>query len=232
MENLKIIFNPTNKNIEDIEEWGIEKSYLYECFKNKTLIIAEYEDDTIGYYCLREENFFTIIIETAEIKIKYRKKGIGTTIFMKILEEYKKKKYYSFILSCSPSDTQFYWEKFGFKFFPKNEDFCKSNKMMYLIIKDVCSEVFELNHNNIIIIKDDYSTYIWKFNLIKDTNELMFPIVFYGSNECNIELKINGETLYNGRYKYFENHRMDHNYIFIKNIPQKWISKINRINDI
>jgi len=225
MKGLKIVFNPTNKNIEDIESWGFEKAALYYSFRNKSLIIAEYNNETIGFYCLRiEKNDLAIKIETAEIKEEYRKRGIGKITFLEILKKYKTRKHYSFTLYCSPEESQFYWQKLGFEYFPENQD---SDKVeMFKHIKDINEEIEVLENypNTIEIFGDNSKNYKWKFTLNDNTNKLNQPIIFFGNYNWRMVLKINGKVLYDGEYRYFDGSNKIDSCIFIESIPKKYLN--------
>ncbi|SHL48254.1 GNAT family N-acetyltransferase [Chryseobacterium polytrichastri] len=222
MENLKIIFNPTNKNIEDIKKWGLEKTHLHSSFRNKKLVVAEYNNDTIGFYCLSAiRNDIIIEIETAEVKNEYRNKGIGKKMFQEIFKKYKNKKYYCFTLHCSPKESKFYWLKLGFKYFPEN---INSDKVeMFKAIKDINETITESElYPNTIEIIDDYETsYKWKFEVKENTNELISPIVFFGNYKWRMILTKESEILYNEPYNDFDNKNDVDSCIFIASIPEK-----------
>lgn len=182
MEKLKIIFTPTNKNVEDIAEWGLEKSCLYSSFSSKNLIVAEYDNETIGFYCLKTvKNDLAIKIETAEIKQKYRNKGIGKIMFLEILKRYQRKRQYFFTLYCSPKESQFYWKKLGFEHFPENRNSKKIE--MFKHIKNTNEEIKVLENypHTIEIFGDNSKSYKWKFELNNNTNKLKHPIIFFGN---------------------------------------------------
>lgn len=224
MENLKIIFNPTNKNVDDIEKWGLEKSYLHSSFRDKSLVVAEYDNEMIGFYCLRAvKNDIAIKIETAEVKNEYRNKGIGKKMFEEIFIKYKNKKYYSFTLYCSPKESQFYWMKLGFKYFPEN---IKSDKVeMFRAIKDINETITESElYPNTIEIIDDYGTsYKWKFDLKENTNELISPIVLFGNYKWRMILTKENKILYSEQYRYFDRKNDVDSCIFIASIPEKYM---------
>lgn len=225
MKNLKIIFEPAEKNISEIEVWGLEKSYLYKSFREKTLIVAEIDNITVGFYCLNIiKNELAIKIETAEIKDEYRNKGIGKFIFDEILKKYRRRKYYCFTLYCSPKESQFYWKKLGFDYFPANKN---SNKIeMFRAIKNINKQVENFDsYSNTIEILDDYSTsYKWKFDFEDNTNKLKLPIIFFGNYKWKMILRINGKVIYSDEYRRFDKNSKIDSCVFIKSIPEKFLN--------
>lgn len=225
MKNLKIIFDPIEKNITEIEKWGGEKSYLYKSFKEKTLIVAEVDNKTIGFYCLSKlKNGITITIETAEIKHEYRNKHIASLMFERILKKYKNKKSLCFTLHCSPKESRFFWEKLGFEYFPENTN--SHQIKMYKEIKNLNTQVECLgDYPNTIEVLDDFSkSYKWKFDLEEESSLLKLPIVFFGYYKWKIILRMNGKVLFSDEFRRFDKSNEINNCIFIKSIPERFFN--------
>ena len=225
MKDLKVIFKPTSKNIKEIEEWGFEKSCLYSSYNNNLLVVAEYSGFTVGYYCLRK-NDKTIEIDVAEIKEDFRGKGLGKMMFDKIEKEFLNSKIFGFKLHCSPKESQFYWKKLGFEYFPKSKD--EDKLRMFKLIKPNVS--FSLNEDvnkfigNYILIKDDFKLkYFFKIEFKKDSNELLFPVIFFGNHNWNMIVNINEKEVFNNRFKDFNRKQEIYDCIFINEIPIKYL---------
>ena len=95
---VEIIFNPTQKNIDEINKWSNEKSALYSSFKSKTLIIAKYMGVAVGF-CSFEIAGITLHIHSSEVKKDFKLNGIGRRMNEELERKFKDK-YFTVVASC------------------------------------------------------------------------------------------------------------------------------------
>ncbi|MFC0344218.1 GNAT family N-acetyltransferase [Epilithonimonas hispanica] len=218
MVNLRINFNPIQKNVDEISFWGTEKSCLYKSYKNKTLIVAECDNVTIGFFCLTKRDK-TIHIDTAEIKEEFKLKGIGRLVFEEISKN-TSNKFYGFTLNSTSENSHSFWLKLGFIDFPIEGE--GENRMVKNIRKthnqskrDTNSkdETIEIYGNN----------EVFKFNLdfINGSRNLKHPIFLFGDCRWRIVWKKGNITFFDDTYKYFNAKQNIYDCLFIKSLPIK-----------
>jgi len=121
---IETIYQPSNIQFESIKEYlnteqltgnlrsvisSFEKSELIVLFKGKELIgFSAYQFD----YPVSK-------INVVEIVKKYRRKGLGEKLANTTLEEIQKKNGEVVELFCSPTDSESFWKKVGFKNLPE-----------------------------------------------------------------------------------------------------------------
>lgn len=216
MGNFKIIFNPSEENIKDIQTWSTEKTYLYRSYRNNSLVVAEYNNYTVGFYCLSEQGGIVVKIETAETHNDFRRKGIGRFIFNEVQKKYKN--HYAFILNFSSIESKTYCEKIGFVHSPTDVDI---QKEMFKMIKSTNKINYENSCNTIEIIDDFGKNFKWNFELIAD--QLINPIFFFGFCKWKMVVKLKDTIIFNDEYRYFDDYNDITSCIFIKSIPCKYL---------
>lgn len=218
MDNVKIVFNPSERNINEIETWSTEKTYLHQCYRSNNLVVAEYNNYTVGFYCLTELDEIIVKIETAETHSDFRRKGIARFIFNEIQKKYKN--HYAFILDFSSSESKTYWENIGFS---HSQNYVDSQNQMFKLIRPANEISIKDSSNTIEIIDDFGKSFKWNFQLKENINELISPIVFFGFIEWKMILTLNNKIVFNEEYKYFDDDNDITSYIFIKSIPYRYI---------
>lgn len=210
-------------SIDDINEiqswseyWDSSCSTILQAFKNKELIVAKYDNKIVSYYAYRKKSI-TIFISLVETKTNFRKKGIAKKILEKLLENYKNTNFKAFYLYCSPKESQFYWKKVGFEYFPENK--LESKIYMHKIFGEVMplindNEKRPKNYiefwNKDLPRKDENPKWFSELIFKENTNELIKPILFFGKDKWyinivkdNLSNKLRFKD-YDRKYKYHE----------------------------
>ena len=94
---------------EELEEW-IRK-------KKDILLIAMEKEEIVGFACCKVMSSHWGVVDNLYVKEEWRKKGVGSLIFNKIIFLLKKKKikYVNVLVDVMDSKTRGYLEKRGFK---------------------------------------------------------------------------------------------------------------------
>ena len=141
--NFKVIFTPSEKNIEQLKKWliigrfhGYFANALNEGLENGLLIIITFEEKAIGYLLYYNEPPSSIYIRGMEIDPDFQSRGAGSLLIKssiaKFLQDGK-----SEISLKSVYDSEPFWNKMGFneRFTPKDIDYHQDNAIhlkMYL----------------------------------------------------------------------------------------------------
>lgn len=207
MRNIETSFNPKQNHLSDIKNWMEEEKNIpvsensnwpsvISAFQENTLIVATHKNETIGFYALRYSQS-TLIIEVAEVKLNYRRKGAGKLLLEKIIERYENKEVFALQLHCSPKSSHLIWKELGFKYFPNSPTDTNSGKIeMYKIIKphlsfqnnnlNPTSEVIEVWDDEPDFTNDDNPTWVWRIEYLENSNVLKRPIIHFGCYEWRI----------------------------------------------
>lgn len=241
MENIKILFNPKQKHLDEIAEWIIDKIEIpikssgnWDCitdaYKNKNLVIATYKNKTVGFYAF-SNNDSAISINVAEVNSNFRRRGIARLLLEEIIQKYEKD-IYALHLFCAPESSQKIWKKLGFKYFPNNSENNRSTKIeMYRIIKPFLKpkrnnsktekEIIEIWNDEPYKTKNDEPNWIWNLKFIKKTRILEKPIVHFGHYKWRIRWRKGNEIFKDCGYKYFDNQNDIYKFMLIKELPKK-----------
>lgn len=216
---VEIIFNPTQKNIDEINKWSNEKSALYSSFKSKTLIIAKYMGVAVGF-CSFEIAGITLHIHSSEVKKDFKLNGIGRRMNEELERKFKDK-YFAITLYCSPKNSRFFWKKLGFEYFPENNNL--NEIYMFKPLKDISENLadgkVDKSDEIIIIFGDNNVEYKWKLEFKENSRMLNCPIVFFGFCEWKMLWKKGEEIFYNDSYKYFNRKQKIDECMFINELP-------------
>ena len=147
----------------------------------------------MGFYALRYDQS-TLIIDVAEVKPNYRRKGVGKLLLEKTTERYQYEEVYALQLHCSPKSSHLIWKELGFEYFPDSPTDTSAGKIeMYKIIKahlscqnenlKLTSEVIEIWDNEPDYTNDKEPTWVWKLEYLKNSTILKKPIVLFGNPE-------------------------------------------------
>jgi GNAT superfamily N-acetyltransferase len=246
MEKIKISFNPKQRHIDEIAEWMVEEkkmlitnngnwSSITYAFQNKNLVIATYKSETVGFYTLSNPDL-TISIDVAEIKPKYRRKGIGKLMLEEIIKKFKNKETYGLYLFCAPESSHKIWKKLGFKYFPDNskndrfeKNYGRKKIEMYKIIKpylkpqklnnEIENEVIEIWNDETCKIENENPTWVWNLKYIKNTKILKKPIVHFGHYKWRIRWRKGNEIYKDCEYQYFDKKNEEFSSMIIKETP-------------
>jgi GNAT superfamily N-acetyltransferase len=217
MKEIKISFKPKQKNLDDISIWLLSKTNwicAIRAYENKSLVIALYKGETVGFYALSKLDL-TISIDVAEVNPIYRRKGIGKLILEEIIKRLKNKESYALQLFCEPESSQKIWKKLGFKYFPENLNCDRFDKpTMYKIIKPYLkfnnvntklgSEIIEIWNDEPIKTRNENPIWVWNLKYTKNTQILKKPIIHFGDNEWRIRWKKGNEIIKDCKYKHFD----------------------------
>ncbi|WP_027375704.1 GNAT family N-acetyltransferase [Kaistella palustris] len=210
MEDLEIDFKPTFDDLNQIKSWGSNLdsnfSTILQSLNSSDLIVAKYKNEIVSYFaCSKKE--VTIFISLAETKKEFQKKGIAGTILKTLITHFKSSHFKAFYLYCSPQESQYFWTKVGFKYFPKDSDHRKI--FMYKIFgevksPEVCNDVQFKDYIEIWDKewpdKNETPKWICELEFKKGSNELLKPILFFGN--CKWQIKVvKNNTLKILRYK-------------------------------
>lgn len=225
MRNIETTFNPTQNHLDDIEKWMVEEKKIpisengnwtsvIDAFQRNTLIVATLKNETIGFYALRYTQS-TLIINVAEVKPNYRRKGVGRLLLKEIIEKYKNEEVFVLKLHCSPKSTHLIWRDLGFEYFPDSPADTSAGKIeMYKIIKPLLSclngnlnptsEVVEIWDNEPGYTNDNNPTWVWKLEYLENSNILKKPIVHFGHYKWRVRWRKGDDIFRDCRYEYFD----------------------------
>ena len=127
---MKVSFNPTKKQLIEIEGWLLrERSQTGEGFycnrriiknsfsKNEMATISK-TSKTVGFAIWNNIADFSVTIDIAEIKPRYRKKGLGEELISRLIDYLISLNIYVAYLECMPESSEFFWRHLGFIDFP------------------------------------------------------------------------------------------------------------------
>jgi len=193
MENIKISFEPTEKNLNEVRSWidypESNMSTIYDCYKNNTLVVATIDDIAIAYYALYM-NDVSVFISLAEVRTNLRGNGIGKSVLNEIENNLQYTKYKALYLYCSPKESQFYWKKQGFNYYPENSKKTRSDKVeMFKLINPVLQvdtdinieveEYLEVWNDRSCYVENQQSSWKWKIEYSNiESRILKTPFVF------------------------------------------------------
>lgn len=225
MRNIETTFNPTQNNLDDIKNWMEEEKNLpisengnwpsvISAFENNRLIIATDEKKTVGFYALRYSQS-TFIIEVAEVKPNYRRKGVGRLLLEKIIERHQNEEIFALQLHCSPKSSHLIWKELGFEYFPDSPTDTSAGKIkMYKIIKPhlTClngnlkptSEVIEIWDNEPEYTNNKNPNWVWKLEYLENSNILKKPIVHFGNYKWRVRWRKGSEVYKDCSYERFD----------------------------
>ena len=109
--------------------WSID-SFRYELSNRMTiLLVASLKDNIVGYICLRTIVDVTHLLNIA-VHPKFRKRGIGTRLLERALEELKASEYGSRFLTLEVRESNVpainLYKKFGFETIGRRKDYYHS----------------------------------------------------------------------------------------------------------
>ncbi|QBO58403.1 GNAT family N-acetyltransferase [Chryseobacterium salivictor] len=198
-----INFSPTEQQMAEIYSWTTfpinNWSSIDSSFRNKTLAIAIYENKVIGFIAYKLEGA-SIYIEIVNTHPNFEKRGIARFLVGKIAELYSHSEYKAFYLFCAPNETQCFWKKLGFDYFPENQLKNRNERIwMFYIFGEVCTikKYAEIK-------KGEHFVEIWNSELNTDscdpnwytdiefhdnTKKLKKPLLFFGDDKWQIRIK-------------------------------------------
>lgn len=233
-ENIKITSEPTEKNLYEIRSWidypESNISTIYDCYKNNTLIVATINDIAIAYYALYM-NDVSVFISLAEVRTNLRGNGIGKLVLKEIENDLQHTKYKALYLYCSPKESQFYWKKQGFDYYPENSKKNRSDKVkMFKLINPVLQINPEISREmeEYLEVWNDRSNYVenkepnWKWKIEYSNIEsriLKTPFVFFGDRHWKIRWSKGCTVLKECDYKYFDRSNEVIECMYIEKMP-------------
>ena len=198
MTDITIEFSSSINDIDEIqswcENWDSSYSTILQSFNNKELIVAKFDNKVVSFYAYRKETI-AVFISLVQTKQDFRKKGIANKILQKLLTHFQNTNFKAFYLYCSPEESQNYWRKVGFEYFPEN----KEETLIYMYktfgdvmqIKNNC-EKRPINYiefwNKEEIKKDENPKWFCELIFEENTNNLIKPILFFGKKNWYINI--------------------------------------------
>jgi hypothetical protein len=223
MKEVKISFTPSEQNLYEIRNWvdypDSSMGTINDCYNKSTLVIATLNDEAIAYYALKKVGV-TIFIILAEIMLD------------KIERKLQNTKYKAFNLYCSPKDSQFYWKKMGFEYYPENPRKNRNEKInMFKIFAPVLKNTDLIERNNedeYLEVWNDKSScientppcWVWKLEFIrKDSRALKLPFLFFGDRNWKIRWTKGSKEIKKCDYRDFDRKNEIYEYMFIDKMP-------------
>ncbi len=227
-KNYEVTFSPKDKQLIEIEKWLLAEKRktdtgfycnwksIKSSYNKNELATISFKNKAIGFATWQLTTDKTAKIEITEIKPSFRKKGIGRELITQLINFLKNKDVFVIELQCSPKNSEYFWKRLGFEEFPEplenynfNQDY---NKPLYYILKEYLQtssvksegETIELWNNEPHKAKDTIPSYIWNIKFIDGTRILSKPIIKPAHNEWRLRWRINGNTIKDGRIKYFK----------------------------
>ena len=241
MKETAFSFAPPKDQLDEIERWLIEEDNLtgegFYCnweiiassFDKKNIATISEDNNPIGFITWRTNSSFTSIIEIAEIKPNYRKKGLGKQLVSKLIEKLVSEDICVISLQCAPSSSEPIWRQLGFIDFPKNKDIWnRSNVELYKIVVPQLESQNSNNSDEFVELWDDEpyctnesnSTWKWKLIFKEGTKELERPIIHPCHYDWRIKWSINNVKIKDDKVKYFDmGEIMFGKFLIIKNMP-------------
>lgn len=243
MKDVKVSFDPTNNQIEEVKTWLIEEDKVSKegFFCNWKLIQNSYKEKTIGIIIVSENvvGFITwcgsepvTSIDIAEVKPKFRRMGYGKilaeALFIKLQQQGTK----VLELHCQPAQSEKIWKKLGFKNFPDVNDFEDFNtsegrhlyKTLVPFTDPTKSTKLKTESIELWVVEPHLTTefspqWIWNLKFEKGSRKLIKPIIFPAKRDWNIVWKINLDTIQENKIKRFQKGNIDFgNFIIIEDL--------------
>ena len=237
MKDIKVSFTSTEQDVYEIRSWidypDSNISTVYDCYKNNSLIIATLNNKVIAYYALIV-NEVSMFISLAEVKKEFRNKGVGKIILNEIERKFYNTQYKALYLYCSPQESQFYWKKIGFDYFPENLRKNRNEKTyMYKIINPILESI---DHNQICktdeheylevwndkssFVEDIAANWIWKLDFVDINSRILkFPFLFFGDDHWKVRWSKGDKIIKECDYKYFDRKNEIYECMFIDKMP-------------
>jgi len=246
MNNTRISFLPTQADLDIIEEWLIaedmqkpfsgfycnwKNSILPACRENRIVIILV-DDQPIGFQTwLNYER--TGIIQIAEIKPGFRKRGYGRILTEALLENLKAQNIVAVKLHCQPPEAEAAWKKLGFKRYPDVEGFSGYNnfeqgRTLYRILpayanptkRELSGERIELWAVDSYLSEKHPSMWKWPVKFKNGSRTLIKPIITPSLHKWNISWRTDNVTLKENQVKNFLPDKIDFDtFLIIEELP-------------
>lgn len=239
--NLAISFNPTNRELDQIEKWLIEEratsgegfycnwSIIKNFYDRNELGVLLVDDQAVGFACWRKTSEFTGQINIFEIKPDLRNKGLGTYFTKQIQEHFFEKNTYVIDLQCVPENSEIFWRKFEFQDVPSNIHYWDRQTVHLFKPLVRCAQgASHRNANDYIEMWDNepYATknkepnWIWHIR-INNENQLSLPIIQPCEKDWRIRLVRDNKVVLDDKIKRFGNVEIDHGpYAIITEVPE------------
>lgn len=238
-EMLKIIENPSTKQLEELHNWLKEEygkegegfysnwSIISKSYDNKMLLLAELNKQIVGFIVFSDSETH-IRLDILNIKKEYQGKGYGKSFYNQVESIFSRTKL-AIEGFCSPEESEEFWKKMGFIELI-NTGYSQHPLSYYKPLVNV------LNPSKLNGRKDNYQVrlwncepyqaqdiepkWVWNFNKNHDFSEV--PIISPCNPNWQIEITTNGESLKKDKVKYITEER--HKYysspfLYIKENP-------------
>lgn len=228
---LEIKFEITNLELDEIGNWlKSTKSDFYGNWniivkaqsKNEIIILKE-ETNIIGFLIWSEIDKY-ITIDIFEIRLEYRKKGIGRLFFDKALKHFSDKDFFAIELFCRPEESEKFWKKMGFIKFPKTG---YNDELTYFKpLIEIKQNETEIDQNNKLELWDlepyqvNQNKPKWTWNI---NSQEFIPIVNPCNSNWNIRWTKDGKIIKDHKVKYFSNDKNKiefGSFVFIKQLVE------------
>ncbi|KYG79082.1 acetyltransferase (GNAT) family protein [Roseivirga ehrenbergii] len=236
---IKLISNPTEEHLADIESWLVEEwnktqngfysdwSMIPNAFKENRLSVITDNDYAIGFVVYRISEF-EVDIDITEIKPTERNRGVARQLINETLNFLKLKGVLVARLFCQPTNSEPFWKKIGFNNFPQIID----NKQIHMFkpLIETLKPTEKIETNSTIRLwncpphqADRISAkWAWDLNFKEDNETLVKPIISPVSREWQVQLIINGEESKPVRVKNLQiNLNDDSEFMIVRNVTAK-----------
>ena len=241
--NAKIVFDPTERELQEVENWLKQEyedtgegfycnwSIIKESLAQKELITISLDKHTVGFLVLgcRE---LRATIDILEIRTDHRNKGLGKELVDAVFEHLRADNIYAVDVQCSPSSSEPFWRKLGFRDFPKDRNRTNAgNTELFKVLVHClkCStKIPNLNREYLDLWNSEPGhtlnaspTWTWSLKFKKGSRELEKPIVHPSNRDWRVRWRMGDTVIKDDKVKYFDETEIDFGkFIVLRNLPE------------
>ncbi|WP_372745279.1 hypothetical protein [Lutibacter sp.] len=229
-------FNPIKKHLTQIKSWLLKEysingfgfysnwDSILKAFENKNLIVLTDTNKAIGFLVYEFSNFI-VKIDIANLKSDYINKSYGRNFINQSLEKFKSDGALVCELFCAPESSEPIWKSLGFENFPSHF-YSNEIKMFKPLVPTL--QLSNLNQSKEVIALWDCEPYrtklinpkwYWNLTFKENSRELLNPIIHPIHYDWQLSYKIEQETIFLGKIKYYNFNRIEFgNFIIIREL--------------
>ena len=226
---MKVSFNPTKKQLIEIEVWLLKERFrtgegfycnrgiMKNSFSKNEMATISKTSKTVGFAIWNNIADFSVTIDIAEIKPRYRKKGLGEELISRLIDYLISLNIYVAYLECMPESSESFWRHLGFIDFPTHHNLSyKRNKQLFKILvphlkptdQSDLIDLIEVWDSEPMKTEDLPPTWAWPVTFEQGTKKLQIPIIHPCYHDWRIRWKRDGVVVVDEKVKYFRKQRI------------------------
>jgi len=239
MGNLQSFLRPTQKDINEIEEWlcaeykatkkgfYTDRDVLDQSFRDKTLIVLKADKKVVSFIAWKCYTANTAMISITETHPDLRRKGFIRILLDALISMLQKSGISVVNLKCISKESETVWKQLGFSEFPEDENQKRSDKKaLFRIIVPVSeindlqgAESLELWHMGDHAISSLIPNAAWNLAFTVGSRTLQQPIIYPAHYDWHICWKRNDNVAYKGKVKNFPTPISFDRFIIVTHLP-------------